>query len=82
MAGRQIAATKSLKEFPVSSLMKEQYIMNEQAIKPIKTTLDSTKTPYNRHLGKTEVKDFSRYSKHNGSVTQVPTSRIPIRPLT
>ena len=36
MAGRQIAATKSLKEFPVSSLMKEQYIMNEQAIKPIK----------------------------------------------
>ena len=82
MAGRQIAATKSLKEFPVSSLMKEQYIMNEQAIKPIKTKLDSTKTPYNRNLGKTEVKDFARYSKHSGSVTQVPTSRIPIKPLT
>ena len=82
MAGRQIAATKSLKEFPVSSLMKEQYIMNEQAIKPIKAQLDSTKTPYNRAIGKNEVKDFVRYAKQNGAVTHNPTSRIPIRPLT
>lgn len=47
MAGRQIAATKSMKEFPVSSFSKEPYVMNEQAIKPLKTKLDSTKTPYN-----------------------------------
>ena len=80
MAGRQIAATKSLKEFPVSSLMKEQYVMNEQAIKPLKQTLDQTKTPYNRALAGNEVKDFVRYTKH-GVATQNVTSRIPIRPL-
>ena len=53
--------TKSLKDMPVSSMMSEPYIMNERAIKPIKTTLDSTKTPYNRALGHSEVKDFIRY---------------------
>ena len=42
--------------------MKEPYIMNEQAIKPIKTTLDSTKTPYNRSIGAQETRDFDRYT--------------------
>ena len=36
MAGRQIAATKSMKDLPVSFMMKEAYIMNEQATKPLK----------------------------------------------
>ena len=81
MAGRQIAVTKSLKDLPVSSMMKEPFIMNEQAIKPIKTTLDKTKTPYNRQLGHSEVKDFVRYSRP-GAMQRNASTRIPIRAVT
>ena len=39
--------------------------MNEGVVKPLKTKLDSTKTPHNRLLGHAETKDFVRYSKGN-----------------
>lgn len=65
MASRQLGVTKSLKDFPVSAMMKEPYIMNEQAIKPLKTKLDTTKTPMNRREGQTEVRDFAKYSRAN-----------------
>jgi len=63
MAGRQIAITKSVKALPVSSLMKEPYVQNETAIKPIKTSLDTMKTPYNRTIGQREVSDFNLYAR-------------------
>jgi hypothetical protein len=39
--------------------------MNEAKPKPLKQSLDTTKTPHNRLLGHAEVKDFVRYSKKN-----------------
>ena len=38
--------------------------MNEGVVKPLKTKLDTTKTPHNRLLGHQETKDFLRYGKH------------------
>lgn len=35
-------------------MMKEPYIMNEQAFKPLKGKLDTTKTPVNRREGQLE----------------------------
>ena len=65
MTARQILATKGVAEVPVSAFSQEQYIMNESAPKPMKTNLDTTKTPHNRLLGHGETKDFVRYSKGN-----------------
>ena len=80
MAGRQIAVTKSLRDFPVSAMMKEPYVMNEQAPKPLKTKLDTTKTPV-KGGGLPEVRDFAKYTKVN-PLTGTQLSRIPIKPLT
>ena len=38
--------------------------MNEGVVEPLKTKLDTTKTPHNRLLGNQETKDFLRYDKH------------------
>ena len=65
MASRQLGTTKSLRDFPVSAMMKEPYVMNEQAPKPLKNKLDTTKTPLNRREGQLEVRDFAKYSKAN-----------------
>ena len=60
--------------------MKEPYIMNEGAIKPLKTKLDATKTPYNRASGYPEQRDFNRYTKSN-VLSKNPSCKVPIRPL-
>ena len=51
MAARQITATQSLKDLPVSVKITEPYIMNEQAPKPLKTRIDTAKTPTNHATG-------------------------------
>ena len=63
MTARQILTTKTTEQPPVSVFSQETYIMNEGVVKPLKTNLDTTKTPHNRLLGHQETKDFSRYSK-------------------
>ena len=55
--------------------------MNEGTIKPIKTKLDTTKTPYNHREGVSEVRDFVKYTKTN-PLTSNQISRIPIKPMT
>jgi len=43
MVARQIIASKGVPEIPVSSLsLQEQYIMNENVVKPLKTKIDLT----------------------------------------
>jgi hypothetical protein len=64
LTARQIMATKTTEQPPVSVFSKEQYIMNEGVVKPMKTKLDDTKTPHNRLLGHAETKDFVRYGRH------------------
>lgn len=83
LAKRQIAACKSLKEMPVSALMNEPYVMNEQAIKPLKTKVDFTQTPFKKETGERESQDFLRYSRSSaGILVKNSSSRIPILPLT
>ena len=81
MAGRHISASRSLKDLPVSSLMKEPYIMNENSMKPIKTKLDLSKTPYNPKTGQSAVGDFNRFSGSN-MLSKNPASKVRIRPMT
>ena len=82
LQNRQIQATQSLNEFPVSALMHEPYIMNEQAPKPLKARIDSAKTPFNQMTGLRETNDFHRYSKRRASaLCKQATSRIAIKPL-
>ena len=84
MAQRQIAATQSLKDLPVSISLSEKYIMNEQAPKPLKTRIDTAKTPLNRATGLRESRDFVTYSRLGGGsigARQVQ-SKVSIRPLT
>ena len=60
--------------------MKEAYIMNEQAPKPLKTRLDTLKTPVRTLTGAREEQDFIRYTKP-GVMSQGTISRVPIKPL-
>ena len=55
--------------------------MNENKMKPIKTKLDMSKTPYNPKTGQSALGDFDRYSGVN-MLSKNPASKIPIRPLT
>ena len=56
--------------------------MNEGVVKPMKTKIDGTMTPYNLTLGINETADFTRYSKRN-VMTKSPTSnKVHIMPLT
>ena len=71
-----------MKEMPVSALMREPYIMNEGAIKPLKTKLDKTMTPFRKDTGTREVNDFTLYQRQSASIlAKSSVCRTPIRPL-
>ena len=66
---------------PVSQFSQEKYIMNEGVVKPLKTRVDVTRTPYDRTAGRNVSQDFTRYSKRN-VMDSAPTSRkVFIEPL-
>ena len=82
LTGRQILASKVLANPPVSVFSKESFKQNEYALQPMKTQLDTTKTPLNRSLNMPEQRDFVRYSRQNivyGSPTSAKRQVSPLK---
>jgi hypothetical protein len=78
---REILATKGVSEVPVSCFAKEEYVMNENVVKPLKTKIDTNFTPMNMLTGKKEERDFVRYTKQNVGTKEATSRKVFIQPV-
>ena len=78
LTGRQVMASKELTNPPVAMFSQEKYVMNEFVMKPLKTKLDTTKTPMNRSMGAKETLDFVRYAKRDVSNKTAVSKKVTI----
>ena len=81
LAARQILATKGVPEIPVSSFSQEEYVMNENVTKPLKTKINPNMTPIIVKTGVREEKDFTRYTRNNVGNKAPTSTKVFIQPV-